>query len=263
MEKVMSFVKSMSVLRWVLFVIELLLLNWFIAAFPFVNMGNIFGVAACIVFMGITLRWKSFAGVVRKLCSTGSGKGIVIAVSVILAVAVVYIVILNIMMLRAVYNKPKKPNVVVVLGCQVRGERPSKMLRLRLDAAKELLDQYPDVKCIVSGGQGSDEKISEAQCMKNYLVEKGVSEDRIIMEDKSTTTSENLEFSIKKMDELGLGRDMTIVTDGYHLYRASLIAKERGAGEVTTYGADTELRMIPTYWVREWFGLTKFFVFGT
>ncbi len=254
---------SFATVRLVLLVIELLLMTWFIAALPFVNAGTIAGVFICLLLIFLTLKCKAFKSFVKKTCTTAAGKGVVITVCIILAVALVYIVLLNVMMLRAFANKPQKPNVIVVLGCQVRGDRPSKMLRLRLDAAKELLDEYPDVKCVVSGGKGDDENISEAECMKNYLVENGISADRIITEDKSTTTFENMKFTFEKLDELGISRDITIVTDGYHQYRASLIAKEQGAGEITSYNANTEFRHIASHWVREWLALTKFFIFGT
>ena len=254
---------QMSAVRWVLLALELLLAAWFIAAVPFVNAGTVVGLAACAAFMAVTVGWSSFKGLLKKLWAAGGGKAVVITVSVILAAAVLYIVLLNIMMLTAAFNKPEKPNVVVVLGCQVRGDRPSKMLRRRLDAAKELLDEHPEVPCVVSGGQGSDEKMTEAECMKNYLVENGISADRIIVEDKSNTTYENIKFTFEKLDELGISRDITIVTDGYHQYRANLIAKEQGAGEVTSYSADTEFRHIASHWVREWMALTKFFILGT
>lgn len=263
MKTIMTFVRSMTAVRWLLAVVELLLLNWFIAAVPFVNAGTVIGIAACVMLLALTIGWKGFRGFIGKMCKTGAGKGVVISVGVICALVVLYFLILSIMMLRAIYSKPDKPNVVVVLGCQVRGTRPSKMLRIRLDAAAELLDEYPDVKCVVSGGKGSDEQISEAECMKNYLVEKGINESRIIMEDKSTTTFENMKFTFEKLDELGISRDITIVTDGYHEYRAGLIAKEQGAGEVTAYSADTEFRHVASHWVREWFALTKFFILGT
>ena len=123
--------------------------------------------------------------------------------------------------------------------------------------------ENPEVCAVVSGGQGSDEKMTEAECMKNYLVENGISADRIIVEDKSKTTFENIKFTFEKLDELGISRDITIVTDGYHQYRANLIAKEQGAGEVTSYSADTEFRHIASHWVREWMALTKFFILGT
>lgn len=90
------------------------------------------------------------------------------------------------------------------------------------------MNDNPDTLCIVSGGKGDDEKISEALAMKNYLLEKGMDSDRIIMEDKSTSTYENIQNSLKILDELGMSHDMTIVTDGFHQYRASLIAKAQG-----------------------------------
>ena len=171
----MGFIKdlfgSMTAVRWVLLVIELLLLLWFAAAFPFGNAGTVIGGLMCCALIVLTLKWNGFTGVLKGLWKSGAGKGVVISGIVVVAVAAVYFAILSVMMLRAIYSKPDKPNVVVVLGCKVRGESPSKMLRLRLDAAIKLLDEYPDVKCVVSGGKGSDEKISEAECMKNYLVE--------------------------------------------------------------------------------------------
>ena len=263
MEIIKKLFSSMTAVRWVLLVIELLLIIWFAAAFPFGNAGTVIGGIMCVVLVIATLGWKDIIRFAKGLCKTGAGKCVVISACVICALVAVYFVLLSVMMLKSIYNKPDKPNVVVVLGCQVRGTSPSKMLRRRLDAAFELLDRYPDVKCVVSGGKGSDESISEAECMRNYLVEKGISESRIIMEDKSTTTFENMKFTFEKLDELGIDRDITIVTDGYHQYRAGLIAKEQGAGEVTTYSADTEFRHIASHWVREWFALTKFFIFGT
>ena len=105
--------------------------------------------------------------------------------------------------------------------------------------------------------------ISEALAMKNYLLEKGMDSDRIIMEDKSTSTYENIQNSLKILDELGMSHDMTIVTDGFHQYRASLIAKAQGVENVTAYSAYTEPRYLFTYWVREWLGLTHFFMLGS
>ena len=116
---------------------------------------------------------------------------------------------------------------------------------------------------VVTAGKGDDEKISEALAMKNYLLEKGMDSDRVIMEDKSTSTYENIQNSLKILDELGMSHDMTIVTDGFHQYRASLIAKAQGVENVTAYSAYTEPRYLFTYWVREWLGLTHFFMLGS
>lgn len=165
-------------------------------------------------------------------------------------------------MYQAQENEPKETDLIIVLGCKVKGERPSRMLRRRLDAAYEAMQKHPDALVVLSGGKGSDEKISEAEGMRRYLVEKGADESRLIMEDKSTNTFENIKFSFAITDKLGCGRDITIVTDGFHQYRASLIAKQEGAKNVTAYSANTQPKYVPTYWVREWLGLTHFFVFG-
>ena len=93
------------------------------------------------------------------------------------------------------YNK-EKPDYVMVLGAGLRGSKLSLSLVDRLDTAIEFNRIYPDVKIIVSGGQGKGEDISEASAMKNYLVDNGVSEDLIICEDKSTNTYENFLFTV-------------------------------------------------------------------
>ena len=115
--------------------------------------------------------------------------------------------------------------------------------------------ENPDAICIASGGKGSDEDISESECMKRTLIEKGADPSRIIMEDTSTTTIENIRNTFAITDAMGYGRDITIVTDGFHQFRASMIAKQCGAGEVSAISANTEIRFIPTYWVREWIAI--------
>ena len=108
-----------------------------------------------------------------------------------------------------------------------------------------------------------DEVISEGEGMKRYLMRRGISEDRIIVEDKSTSTYENIKNAFEITDAMGLSRDITIATSEYHLYRASLIAKSPGAGEVTSIPSFTDFNLVPAYWVREWLGISHFFVFGT
>ena len=173
-----------------------------------------------------------------------------------------YAGVLSFKMYKAMSDEPQKTELIVVLGCQVRGETPSRMLRHRLDTAFDAMQKHPDALCVVSGGKGSDELISEAEAMRRYLVAKGADESRIVMEDKSTNTFENIKFSFEITDKLGYDRDITIVTDGYHQYRAGLIARKQGAENVTSYSAPTEFKFQATYWVREWMGLSRFFVLG-
>ncbi|MBR1392734.1 MAG: YdcF family protein [Ruminococcus sp.] len=241
--------------RYILAGLELALMILFLIALPVVNLGNIAGVGVSVILLAVTLGFPKFSQLVKRIWAGAGGKVLIIAVCLVIAVCAGFAVFCTVKMLGAMNKEPEKPSAVVVLGCQVRGERPSKMLRRRLDAAIGYLNENKDIPVIVSGGQGWDEAISEALCMKNYLTEQGIDESRIIMEDKSTSTDENLQFSFDILDKMGLKRDIVLVTDGYHQYRAQLIAKKHGAGDISAVSASTEFRFIPTYWVREWFGI--------
>lgn len=248
--------------RIILLALETLLLFLFLVPLPIICSGNLFGIIVSLILMIITANWGKFCSIISAIWSHGAGKVGLIAVGAIIVAGIAYVTTLSILMYKAQENRPEKPNVIVVLGCKVNGERPSRMLRRRLDAAYEALNENPETLCIVSGGQGSNEKISEAQAMYTYLVDKGIDGDRIIMEDKSTSTYENIKFTLDILDQRGMSHDITIVTDGFHQYRASLIAKAQGVENITAYSAYTEPRYLFTYWVREWLGLTHFFVFG-
>ena len=249
-------------IKYIIMAAEIFCLILFLLSYPIFNSGNAAGLLFFGILLVITDRYKPFCSLIKKLWSHGWGKGIILFVSVFLIAGFTYVGILSARMYKAQKNEPDNAKLIVVLGCKVKGEKPSRMLRRRLDTAYEAMLKNPDAVCVVSSGQGSDEKMSEAQAMRNYLVDKGLDESRIIMEDKSTSTFENIKFTFAITDEMGLGRDITIVTDAFHQYRASLIAKKEGAGDVTAYSAHTEPRYVPTYWVREWLGLTHFFVFG-
>ena len=116
---------------------------------------------------------------------------------------------------------------------------------------------------MVSGGKGDGEEISEAQCMSNELQKLGVSADRILLEDQSTSTSENLRFSNKILADTGITGELLIVTDGFHERRAQYLAKREGITETAAASAETAWYLLPTYWVREWFGLVHAFVLGS
>ena len=105
---------------------------------------------------------------------------------------------------------------MIILGAKVNEDGISKTLKRRLDKAIEYYNTNKNINIIVSGGQGSDEVVTEALAMKNYLVKNGVSKDKIIMEDKATTTLENIIFSKK------------IITSDYHLFRGQIIASILG-----------------------------------
>lgn len=146
-------------------------------------------------------------------------------------------------------SAPEHLDYVIVLGAQVRGKVPSLALSQRIEKAVEIAGQDPDLTLILSGGQGRGEEISEAQCMWNALTAAGVEEERLILEDQSTSTRENLLFS----DRLtGCAKKRCgILSNDFHLCRALKIAKKAGYEEAYGIAGKSEVLMKPHYIVRE------------
>lgn len=159
-------------------------------------------------------------------------------------------------------NATYEEQTVIVLGCGIRGERVSVGLAKRLNKAYEYHLQNPEAVIIVSGGQGPQEDIPEALAMKRYLVSKGVSEDKIIMEDKSTSTITNFRNSYKIMYENNLSEySVVFVTNGYHVYRAKEYAESEGFKGITHLGTDIIWYTIPMNYMREMLAVLKMWVF--
>ena len=121
---------------------------------------------------------------------------------------------------------PAGMDYLIVLGARVDPDGPSPALNRRLNCLMEVLGDHPDAKIIASGGQGPDEPMTEAQCIRDALIKRGVDPARILMEDKSTATIENLRFSMALMDDPAAKTG--IVTNNYHVWRATHIAKRVG-----------------------------------
>lgn len=139
---------------------------------------------------------------------------------------------------------------LIVLGAQVKSDHPSLALARRIDAAYEYLSAHPNTIAIASGGQGADEPISEAECIRNCLVERGISPDRIILEDRSTSTAENLQFSASLIPE-GC-ESVAIVTNNFHAFRGEATARKVLTDiEVYRLPAEFHFAMLPHYIVRE------------
>jgi uncharacterized SAM-binding protein YcdF (DUF218 family) len=149
---------------------------------------------------------------------------------------------------------------LIVLGAQVRGTVITKSLKKRLDTALDYLQDNPKTIVIVSGGKGIGEDISEAEAMKNYLTAKGIEASRIIEENQSTNTNENILYSRKLMK--GENPSVTIVTNGFHVFRALSIARKQGLTEIQGLAAPSDRILVINYYVREVVGVLKDFVFG-
>lgn len=148
-------------------------------------------------------------------------------------------------------SKPEPgADYVIILGAQVKGRRPSRSLLRRIEAGAVYLRENPQTRVIASGGRGKDEEITEAECIKNTLIEMGISEDRILMESASVSTWENLQFS---MDIGGYDKTYVIVTNGFHLYRAVRTAGMIGMSKVSGMAAKSEPVLLLNYYVREFF----------
>ena len=155
-------------------------------------------------------------------------------------------------------------SAVIVLGAGVYGTTPSLSLRVRLEAALDYIADKPDVPIVVSGGQGSGENITEAQCMNDWLTAHGVNENRIWMEDRSTSTKENLENSCAVLQSHGIDTtdNIAVVSADYHVYRASLYW---GLPTMVPVPATMDGRWWPltvNYFIREAFGVVYLRVFG-
>ena len=149
----------------------------------------------------------------------------------------------------------KNLDYVVVLGAHVKGELPSRALELRLKAALKYARENENTILILSGGQGLGEDITEAKCMENYLSAHGISRDRLVLEEKSTSTKENLKFS----DELTgcSSRNTGILSNNFHVYRAVKLAEKLGYVHPYGIAAPSDPIMQVHYVVREVAALVK------
>ncbi len=145
---------------------------------------------------------------------------------------------------------------IIILGAQVRGNAPSMTLQYRLESAYDYLMANPQTKAVLSGGQGPDEIMTEAEAMRRYLVEKGIEEERLILEDQSTSTYENLKYSFAIIDEIKANSSISIVTNRFHVLRARMIASDMGR-RVGGIGAKSYFYLIPNYYFREFFAVMK------
>jgi len=154
---------------------------------------------------------------------------------------------------------------IIILGGRVYGEKPSRSLNERIKTATEYLKEHKDIMVIASGGTGKGEEISEAEAIKRELVKNGIEKTRIIKEDKSESTIENLKFSLEKINQNRATNNKNtnekvkalIITNGYHLYRAKKTAELLG---YEAYGlpAKTPLISIPKSYTREFLSIIKF-----
>lgn len=178
----------------------------------------------------------------------------------VLCIGILLFGIIEGMIIKTAMTKPEdNADYIIILGAQVKGDHPSQILYLRVKKAITYLQCNPDTKVIVSGGQGDGEWMTEAECMRRILDEHGIEPDRIIIEDQSTNTLENLKYS---MDIVGKDHSFVISTCNFHQFRAQQIAQKLGAEHVSGLASRSNIPLLPNYFLREFFAVIKYYISG-
>ena len=189
-----------------------------------------------------------------------------VILGVVLAVGILSFSVTEGKIIHGMTSEPEEElDYLIVLGAQVKKTVPSKALGLRLQKACEYLKEHSQTKAVLSGGQGSGEEIAEAECMYRYLTEHGIPEERLLKEECSTTTRENLLYSARVLadsrqevtTETVLGSKIGLVSNNFHIYRALLLAEKFGYRKVYGVPAASDWKLQIHYMVREYFAVLK------
>lgn len=191
-------------------------------------------------------------------------KPLKIVAAILMGTALCGLLIVEVPIIKAASEQPgPDADYIVVLGAAVYGETPSITLEHRLEGALRYLEANPRTKAVVSGGQGAGEDISEAECMRRYLTEHGIAEKRILSEDMSTSTRENLAFSEAVIKTDGGRTDrVVLVSSAYHLYRARRMAAAMGMQAGGFAGSDGYPIYMFGMYLREAAAVLKLWIFG-
>ena len=243
--------------RWICIIAGALGLLWFLLPVfsgLIINIGNITGAIVFGTLLLLALNSDRFFSWIRLMRSTRSGSSWLAVLAAVLISIFTLAGVLEYVMIREANNRDDAERTLVILGCGVYGERPSLMLIERMQAAYEYMSEHPDVSCVLSGGKGQGEDISEAEAMYRWLTAKGISADRLYKEDRSVSTRQNLEFTKKILQTEDLPMRIRIVTNEFHEYRAGQIADKLELDHCAL-PAPTAWWLYPTYAVREMYAI--------
>lgn len=153
---------------------------------------------------------------------------------------------------------------LIILGCAVNGDEPSQMLQYRLDAAYDYMIKNPNAQCVVSGGLGDGDQLTEAQCMYNELTAMGIEPNRIWLEEKATSTTENISNSLAILKEKNgsIPDNIAVLSSEFHLFRAGKIAADLGVDVQTVNAKTVRKELLLNYFIREILAVWKYEIFG-
>ena len=201
----------------------------------------------------VGLKFPRFAKVLTRICT------------ICLVIGLIVVGITEVLIVKASFGDPKElVQYMVVLGAKVRNDGPSVSLWDRIYGAAEYLEEHPDTIAIVSGGQGADEPMTEAQAMYDELIALGIDPDRVWLEEKATSTWENLTFALDLIEEKTGERPekLGILSSEYHLFRAKLFAKECGVEAVGIPARTSRLSQRINHFMREVAGVWHYLILG-
>lgn len=177
----------------------------------------------------------------------------------LLMIPVFIVSIIHIQIIKtANHTPPANIPYLIVLGAKVNGEEMSLSLLNRAKTALSYLEDNPNTKVIVSGGKGKGENVTEAEALRRFFVENHINEHRILVEDRSTSTYENLKFT-KELYDI---EEAVIVSNDFHLYRATTFADKVGI-KGYPLAAETPKVVKATLFIREYAAVLKMKLVGT
>lgn len=229
----------------------------------FVLPGYSFSALVCMCIVGVMVFYWLTKGLRRRFPKTM--KVLRTIFTVCLCLGLLLVAITEVFIIKASFGDPKEQcDYVVVLGAKVRYDRPSVALMDRINAAHAYLEAHPDVIAIVSGGQGADEPMSEARCIYEHLVERGIDPDRIWLEENSASTWANLNYTLDLIEaNTGIRPDkLGVISSEYHMLRAGMMAKDCGVKPVRIPAETSIFSQRVNHFLREVAGVWYYIVLG-
>lgn len=248
-----------NLIRW------LLMIPFFFAAliFTFVLPGYSFSALVCCGIIGILLFYNLMNRLQRR--RPKAAKVLRRIFTVVLCIGLLVAGVTECFILEASFGDPELScDYMVILGAKVRADGPSVALQNRIDAAYAYMAAHPDVIAVASGGQGPDEHMTEAQCIKDELVAMGIAPERILLEENSTSTWENLNFSLELIEESFGARptSLGILSSEYHMFRATLLGEKCGIQPVGIPARTSRFSQLVNHFMREIAGVWHYILLG-
>lgn len=234
------------------------ILYYFICA---ITVGSRISILFIWLLMGIVLITRGILGCWNRGRAHKGLKAVQRIFDILLLLFLVSVMVFFSFILRSMHEKGEKNcDYIIVLGASVYGTEPSSVLQKRIDAAYDYLKENKDTFVVATGGQGPGEDISEGKCIADELEKRGISKDRILVEEKSTTTVENFKYALEKIPkEID---SIAIVSNGFHIFRAKFILSSYSDVRVSGIAAGGGGILIPHYMLREYLAFVVDFLCG-